>query len=131
MRAIDSSILVKFFSREEGWERATEYIVGGAVTLDLALKELANALLKKVIGEEMEPSIAEEILEDLVKAKPIKIEDQDRYIVEAFRIAVKHRITVYDSLFIALARENNIELVTADAKQADIAREEGVGVVLI
>ena len=48
MKVIDSSALIKYFSCEEGWERVREVMLEGVVTLDLAIKELLNALWKKV-----------------------------------------------------------------------------------
>lgn len=49
MKVIDSSSLAKFFSREEGWNRVKEVILEGIVTLDLGIKEVVNALWKKVL----------------------------------------------------------------------------------
>ena len=51
MRVIDSSVLVKYFSREKGWEKARKYIVEGAMTLDLAIKEVSNTLRKRPLIE--------------------------------------------------------------------------------
>ena len=44
MRAIDSSSIVKYFSREEGWEKIREYILDGVVSLDLLVKETEEGL---------------------------------------------------------------------------------------
>ena len=44
MRVIDSSALIKYFTREEGWEKVREILLNGAITLDLAVKELGSAL---------------------------------------------------------------------------------------
>ncbi|MEM3078142.1 MAG: hypothetical protein QXR38_01440 [Nitrososphaerales archaeon] len=49
MRVIDSSALVKFFSREEGWDRVEEVILEGVMSFDLSIKEVVNALWKKGI----------------------------------------------------------------------------------
>ena len=42
MKVIDSSALVKYFAREEGWERVRELILEGVITLDLAIKEVVT-----------------------------------------------------------------------------------------
>ncbi|MEJ2781337.1 hypothetical protein WIW89_10745 [Stygiolobus sp. CP850M] len=47
MRVIDSSSLVKFFSKEKGWEKVAEIITEGIMTLDLSIKEVANTMWKK------------------------------------------------------------------------------------
>ncbi|MGQ9469579.1 MAG: type II toxin-antitoxin system VapC family toxin [Nitrososphaerales archaeon] len=130
MRVIDSSSLVKFFSREEGWNRVEEVMLEGVVSLGLSLKEVINALWKKVLNEEMKTQDAEEILKDLTKQEVIKILNQNDYMLGAFKIAVENKITIYDALFIELAKSTNNELVTSDSKQAEIARKEGVKIIL-
>jgi Predicted nucleic acid-binding protein, contains PIN domain len=57
--------------------------------------------------------------------------NQDKYLIEAFKISIRNKITIYDSLFIALAKLNNLELVTSDRKQYEIAMKEGVNAQLI
>ncbi|BFI74399.1 type II toxin-antitoxin system VapC family toxin [Sulfurisphaera ohwakuensis] len=126
MKVIDSSTLVKFFSKEKGWEKVTEIISEGVATLDLAIKEIASALWKKVIREEMDESVAIRILSDLLKKEAIITVNQDEYLVEAFKIATKYKITVYDALFIALAKSMKTELITSDKKQYDASLKEGI-----
>jgi len=126
VRVIDSSSLVKFFSKEEGWEKIAQIIEEGVITLDLSIKEIANALWKKILIGEMNENIAIKILYDLLKLEAIIIVNQYEYLIEAFKIANRNKITIYDSLFIALAKSNNLELVTSDKKQYEIAKNEGV-----
>ncbi|BDC18781.1 type II toxin-antitoxin system VapC family toxin [Acidianus sp. HS-5] len=126
MKVIDSSTLVKFFSKEEGWEKVGEVIGEGVVTLDLTIKEVANALWKKVLRGEMSEDVSVKILSDLVNGEAIKIVSQEEYLIDAFRIAVKEKITVYDALFISLAKTKGIELVTSDKKQYEVALKEGL-----
>ncbi len=131
MRVIDSSSLVKFFSREKGWEKVAEVITEGVMTLDLAIKEVASALWKKVLRGEMKEEVAINILSDLIKREAMLFVKQDDYLIEGFKIANRNKITVYDSLFIALAKLNNFELVTSDKKQYEIATKEGLEARLI
>lgn len=131
MRVIDSSALVKYFSREEGWERVRELLLGGVATLDLAFKEVANALLKKVFREEVSYETALTIVRELAEERPFPLKEQGRYMTKAFDIALKHGTTIYDALFIALAIESKSELITSDRKQADTASINGVKVILI
>lgn len=79
-------------------------LLEGAITLDLSIKEVASALWKKVSRQEAELQDAEEILKDLIGSDVIKICHQDDYLIAAFKTATKYRITIYDSLFIELAR---------------------------
>ncbi|MEM2955783.1 MAG: type II toxin-antitoxin system VapC family toxin [Nitrososphaerales archaeon] len=131
MRVIDSSALVKFFSREEGWDRVEEVILEGVMSFDLSIKEVVNALWKKVLNEEIEAKDAEEILKDLTKSEVIKTLNQNDYMLGAFKIAVENKITIYDALFIELAKSTNNDLVTSDSKQAEIARKEGVKIQIL
>jgi len=125
VKVIDLSILVMYFSREPGWESAERILLEEIVTLDLAVKEVANALWKKVIRREMSLENAVSIVEDLV-SDVIPLYRQERFLPEALRIAARNHITVYDSLFIALAKDLGAVLVTLDKKQADAASREGV-----
>ena len=42
--------------------------------------------------------------------------------------SLNNKITVYDSLFIALAKKLHTELITSDSRQAEAAEKEGVRV---
>ncbi|BDB99903.1 type II toxin-antitoxin system VapC family toxin [Saccharolobus caldissimus] len=131
MRVIDSSSLVKFFSKEKGWEKVAEIISEGVITLDLSIKEVANSLWKKILLGEMKEDVVIKILSDLLKREALLIVSQDEYLIETFKITNRNKITVYNSLFIALAKSNNLELVTSDKKQYEIAIKEGVNTRLI
>jgi len=103
----------------------------GAVTLDLSIKEVANALWKKTLRQEAKAQEVEEILRDLIKSNVIKIHRQEDYLISAFKTAIRHRITIYDALFIELAKNVNVELVTSDDKQAEAAEKEGIKVMKV
>jgi predicted nucleic acid-binding protein len=49
VKAVDSSALIKYFTREDGWERFRELILEGVITLDMAVKEFANALWRRIL----------------------------------------------------------------------------------
>ncbi len=75
--------------------------------------------------------LALKIVRDLVEGKPFPLEPQEGYLAEAFEISVKSKITIYDALFIALAKKRNLELVTSDENQADAARKLNVKVTIV
>jgi len=131
VRVIDSTAIVKYFSREPGWEKVKQVLLEGVVTLDLSVKELANALWKKVVRNEMSYEVAQEIIRDMVEGKALRMESQENHLVDAFKIAVEANITVYDALFIALAKKKELELVTCDAAQAEAARKLGAKVLML
>lgn len=123
MKVIDSSAIIKFFLKEPGWEKMKSHLVA-STTVDLALKELGNALWKKVRRKEMKLDDALEILTSFPLA--VNIADQREYLARGLEIAVEHDITMYDSLFIALALKNECELVTCDNEQISVATKLGV-----
>ena len=131
MRVIDSSALVKYFSREADWRAVERVLLEGVLTMDLAVKEVASALRKKVLRGEMSYEVAVEIIKDIVEGRPFPVEPQGPYLVDAFEIAVRNNTTVYDALFIAMARRKGLELVTCDEWQAEIARKLGLKTILI
>lgn len=131
MRVIDSSSLVKFFSREKGWDAIERLILEGLVSLELSTKEVASALWKKTLSGQMRSEDAKEILEDLVRSDTIELHNQSQYLIGAFKIATKEKITIYDALFIQLAKNVKAELVTSDNRQAEAARHERVKVMVM
>ena len=131
MRVIDSSALIKYFSREKGWEDVRRYMLEGVLTIDLAIKETLNALWRKIIKEEIMYETVVKLIKDLTKNRPFPLESQEQYLTDAFEIAVNNHITIYDALFIAVAKRRNLELITSDKKQADIAERLGVNTILV
>jgi len=106
-------------------------ILEGLVSLPLSIKEVANALWKKALNGEIRVEDVEKILADLRRSDAIKFESQNRYLISAFKIAVKNKVTVYDALFIELSKHLKAELVTSDSKQAKIAEKEGVKAIVV
>ena len=131
MRVIDSSSLVKYFSREEGWCKVREYLLEGVVSIDLVVKEVGNALWKKIIRGEMTLEIAQEILSGLAKGIAVKLLDQKEHLAKALEIAIRNKITIYDALSIALAKNLNTELITSDTRQAKAAKKEEVETIIV
>jgi predicted nucleic acid-binding protein len=128
---IDSSVLVKLLSREEGWREARRLVAEGSMTVDLAIKEVANALWKKILRGEVDLQTVLEIVSDLSSGNVVKLVGQEDLMRDALELAVKTRITVYDALFIALAKKTGLRLATADREQARAAEQAGVEVVLL
>ncbi|MEM2203954.1 MAG: type II toxin-antitoxin system VapC family toxin [Sulfolobales archaeon] len=136
MIVIDGSALVKYLLYEDGWEEISKYIreMRPLVTIDHALKEIANGIWKhrklySVISNDKIIMLYRGFLE-LVRTGVIIVEPEDGYIVEALEIALNHDISVYDSLYISLALKYG-ELLTCDAKQADVASRLGAKVYYI
>lgn len=129
MKVIDSSALIKYIAKEENWEKVEEHLKEGCITLDLAVKETANALVKKALRSEVNSETAKEILNYLPRI--IRVTPQKEHFSKALEIAIKHKLAIYDALFIALSVNTNTPLLTSDEKQAKTSKEYGVAVTLI
>ena len=126
MQLIDSSALVRYFSKEEGWESVERYVLD-SVTMTLAISELGNSLHKKVNKHQVQQKMANEIFVKYSQ-KAVLLHDEE-YVNTAFQTAHDKNISFYDSLFIAACVDEDLELVTCDRNQAKVAREVGVGVI--
>ena len=129
MKVIDSSALIKYIAKEENWEKVEEHLKEGCITLDLAIKETANALVKKALKNEVTTETAKEIINYLPKI--VRITPQKEHFSKALEIAIKHKLVIYDALFIALSANTSTPLLTSDEKQAKTSKEYGVAVTVI
>jgi len=133
-KVIDSSILAMFLLKEKGWDKARDVLRERPYTLDLAIKETANAIWRRVrlLGD-IDKQKALLLLSDLVDIKRLilKIEPQDLYLRQALEIALQYGVTIYDALFIAQAHVKKAILITADKRQYEIASKVGVNTTLI
>jgi predicted nucleic acid-binding protein len=131
---VDSSSLVKYLLREEGWQQIEQYLVQGVVTLDYSRKEVLNAIWKHyVVRRVIDRKQAEELrraFESLIDAKIIIIEEEERYIEKAFDIALTNQLTIYDALYVSQALRWG-KLLTSDKLQGEVARKIGIEVIYI
>ena len=125
MPIVDSSVFVRYLTREEGWEETEKYLEW-PVTLALALKEVANALRTKTLSGDVNPDDAKLMIARI--ASMVRLVDQGDFLVDSYQVAVDNRITVYDALFIVAALRSGEDLVTCDDQQAVVARALGVNV---
>ena len=128
MLLVDSSVIVKFFSKEPGWEDTIKYI-SNSLTIPLALLELGSALSKKVGGEEIKIDIAMEMLDSY--SKNAVFVEENAHLVSALKISISNKLAIYDSLFIAIAIDEGYDLVSCDRKQIDVARKLGVNTIAV
>jgi predicted nucleic acid-binding protein len=90
---------------------------------DYGLYEVLNAVWKHqvLLGRIKDSGTIIEVLFELAAAGRIRfMAMQEGTIKKAYELAVKEKITVYDSAFIALAGELGVELRTLDKRQAQI-----------
>jgi predicted nucleic acid-binding protein len=131
VKAIDSSSIAKFVNKEGDWEAAAEELKGGCISLELAVKETGNSIWKRVRMRELEAKQARRLFSEFVGSLPFRVADQGELYASALDMALASSSTLYDALFVALARQQRLQLVTSDASQAETARKFGVEVRLI
>jgi predicted nucleic acid-binding protein len=122
----DSSTLVKFYSKEPGWELVEEKL-GQSVTIPLALVELGGAFLKKCKNGQLTAERAEQLVKDC--SERVVLVNQNKYVANAFQIAMASNLSLYDSLFISAALGEKHDLLSSDEKQLKIAKRFGLKVV--
>lgn len=129
----DSSALVAFYLNEETKPLLEkEFLRERTATIDLALKEILNAVLKRVRRKKIDRKDGSFILDRLmesVEGKVIEILPQINLLRRATTLSFKHNLSIYDTLFIAAALEEKEELLTLDQAQAEAAQKEGVVVI--
>jgi predicted nucleic acid-binding protein len=128
---VDSSALSKYFLKEEEWMEVKEHIERVSISLEMALKEACNALWKRVRRGEVEEEVALNMVKAIAEWEILKMADQRELMEEAFKVAVREELPLYDSLFIALAKMRGLPLLTSDERQAESASSEGVEVIKV
>jgi len=119
--AIDASVLVKWYApeKEENLERAHELYkaVQGfeirAITSDLLIFELSNALLK---GKRHKVLEVQEALRAFFQTSIELIPTDSLLVDSAVEIAGRYQLTVYDAIYVALAKRFGCRLLTANPR---------------
>jgi predicted nucleic acid-binding protein len=111
---IDSSVVLKWYVEEADSGLARPLIGLRLVAPDLIVAELANALWKKVCRKEATEALAKEALAHVRQA--VTLVPSPDLISEAFILSAELLHPVYDCVFLALAKEFDLPLITADGK---------------
>ena len=116
---IDASMVTKWYSKEENTDKAvqykTMYVIGEIelVAPSLLIYEVANALNYKPDFAQRDLKISIEALIDLsLSIKPPTKELMEKAVL----ISRKYGLSIYDSVYVALAENLNSKLITADKK---------------
>ena len=131
MRVIDASSLAKYINREPNWRDVERYLLDGCITIELAIKEVSNSIWKRWLRGELNKDDAYTIFKGFIDNLMVKVLNQEEYIDDAFKLSLKYNLTIYDSLYIAVAKKMKLELITSDKNQRDISRKENIKVVYI
>jgi len=121
---IDASVVIKAYVPEILSDKAVEVmarVADGELVLlapDLLYPETGNILWKKRRLHELTLAEVDEIV-DAISALPIKIEASRPVMPLAVTIAMHSGITVYDAMYVAVARIYETRMITADKKLVD------------
>ncbi len=130
---IDSSAAISYVLKEEGWENIEKAILeyDFLFSVKLLIKESLNAIWKrKNIIKDLENG-KEAIRRLFLLCRIINFYKQDRLYKKSYKISSKYNITVYDSLFLALALKIKGDLLTRDKKQAEVGKKLGIKVIIM
>lgn len=118
---VDSSVVIKFLTVEPFSTEARRILAdyqGGELTLiapDLIDAEVGNIIWKKHVLQGLDAADAQLLL-DTYRTLTIQLTPTRTLLNAAYQLAVTHRRTVYDMLYVALSLNENCQFVTADEK---------------
>jgi predicted nucleic acid-binding protein len=119
MYVLDASVVIKWFSEEEYTEKAVklrEDFFRGELELavpDLLLYEVLNALR---YNPDFDENDVVEAVDSLFDIEISIIVPTQHVIKTAINLAYSQKITIYDAFYIALAKDIEFILITADYK---------------
>jgi len=125
---LDCSVLAQAVFAEENSEQARALIRSGRRLMapDLMPIELGNVLWKKVQRGAMAPAEALEAHRGLTLLAPVRILPSRNYQPRALALALEHRRSFYDSLYLAMAEAEGGLFITADERLAHALAGTGI-----
>ncbi len=129
---VDASVAAMWFLPEQYSENAALLLIPEYQLMapDLIHLEVGSALLKAMRRDEVTPGDGAEVLSALLPAA-VRLLPSTDHVERAFDIARSHGGSIYDALYIALARTLEAPLITADRRLATVAGEADVRAMLI
>ncbi|MBW1681977.1 MAG: type II toxin-antitoxin system VapC family toxin [Deltaproteobacteria bacterium] len=119
---VDTSALIRLFIPDgplpEGFDdflRGVERSLNTALGPELLLAETANVVNKKRKSGELSKEESEQLLADLL-SMPIRLFPHRPLLPRALELAGEHNLTVYDTLYLALAEDRGAVLYSADQR---------------
>jgi predicted nucleic acid-binding protein len=126
---IDASVTLSWLLLDEiddfAKESAIELANDSAIVPAIFPAEVTNALVMAHRRGRIERTIVTDGLRDLGQL-PIVVESARIAMEDEVDLSIKHGLSIYDSMYLALARRQRIALVTRDNRLADAAAKENV-----
>jgi predicted nucleic acid-binding protein len=124
---VDTSAIIRLYIPDgplpDGFEaflRGVERGLNMAIAPELLLAESANVLIKKRKTKELTAAEADKLLTEIIEL-PIRLFPHRPLIPRAFDLALDHSVSIYDTLYLALAQEHGAIVFTSDLKLQKIA----------
>jgi predicted nucleic acid-binding protein len=128
---IDASALVAYCLKEEGLDRQKikEHLQSGVLAVDLIKAESTNAVLvarrRGTIDDKGAKSASESML-DLCMNNIQVLPEDDALISEAFDVAKSNNVTIYDLLYLLIAKKTKSVLLSKDDNQISLGKKLGI-----
>ena len=117
---VDTSALIRLFIPDgplpDGFDkflRGVERGLNTAIAPELLVAEATNVINKKQKSGELTGNEGDQLLSDLLSV-PIRLFPHRPVLLRAFEMARKYNLTVYDTLYLALAEEHGAVIFSAD-----------------
>lgn len=121
---VDASVGVKWLIAENGSEAAIELVARDQlIAPDIFPVEIHNALASQVRRKLLSEDAAREASADLDRSLPLLANSKD-LLPSAFDLALALAHPVYDCVYLALALDRDLPLVTADRRLARVAEKD-------
>ena len=117
--ALDSSVLAAMFFKEEASQSALNAVVEpDLITLDLAVVEVGNVAWKRAVLCDEDRDLTLKALQKCLTfiSDACEVVRAEELVAEAYEISIAGKAAFYDSLFLALAKRENVPLLTLDKK---------------
>ena len=121
---VDASVAIKWFLPEPLSIEARQILDGyqagrlSVLAPDLIHAEVGNIVWKRQVFHGLVAEDAETIVDEF-RNMVITVTPAAELLKDAYRLAVSHKRSVYDSLYVALAVREGCQFVTADEKLAN------------
>jgi len=125
---LDTSVIVKWFFEETNTSIALkirDYYFDGKIELylpDLVIYELTNVFTYGKISEDQ----AKDFIQDFYKMEMILIQPNQSLLFDTLNYALNFDITIYDGIFITLAKNLGTKMITADKKLYEKTKSTGL-----
>jgi len=123
---LDSSIIAAIFFPEKITGKSLAIAEShDCITVDLAYTEVANVAWKRISHDGQAAAMVKTVLGESTAfiRETCQVLPAPDLVPAAYNLACRHRITVYDALYLAAAVQCSVPLVTADKKLHLAAKE--------